>query len=561
MERYALGLDYGTLSVRALLVNIETGEEKATAVFTYPHGVMNRTLPSGTPLPPGCALAHPEDYLQGLRTVIRQVINDSGVCREQVVGIGLDATSSSLVVVDETGTPLCLLPEFAEEPHAYIKLWKHHGQAALDLASRAELLARKRNEPWLSSYGGKVNGEGLVVKTLETAQEAPWVYARAHRFLDLGDWLTRVLTGEDVKSQSTAVCNSLYHDRWGYPSRDFFYSVLPGAESIPDKYASRMVPLGNRAGGLTSEMAGKLGLCPGIPVSAAMIDCHAAVPGCGAGEDGDLVMVLGTSSCLLLNSTREEGIPGVTSVAYEAHIPGLYGCEAGQSCVGDSFHWFVENCVPQSAQQAAREAGQDIYAYLEQKAAVLLPGESGLLALDWWNGVRTPLLDYELSGILFGVGIATTPEEIYRALVEAACYGARQIIDLYEESGRPVTRLLASGGLAHKNRMMMQILADVCRKEVAVSLSKEPCALGSAIMGAHAACGGDFRQRMARMCQPPRQVYYPDAERSAVYQELYGEYRRMFNYFSEENRLTVRLSQLRIRQKAHATAQLEVLAP
>lgn len=557
MEQFALGLDYGTLSVRALLVNIDTGAEAATAVFEYPHGVMSRALLSGVPLPPGYALAHPADYLQGLRRVIRQVMAQSGLAKEQVVGIGIDATSSSLVPVDEAGTPLCLVPGFEQEPHAYIKLWKHHGQEALELADRLGSLAEARGEPWGSRYGGRFNGESLVPKSLETAAVAPRVYAHSHRLLELGEWLTRVLTGADTKSRSMAACNSLYGEPDGYPSPEFFEAVLPQARGLGEKFASPMVPLGASAGGLTPEMAQELGLCPGTPVSAAMIDCHAAVPGCGAGEDGDLVMVLGTSSCFLLNTSRGEGIPGISSVAYEAHIPGLYGCEAGQSCVGDSFQWFVDSCVPESTREAARQAGQSIYAYLEEQAQVLAPGESGLLALDWWNGVRTPLLDYQLSGVLLGLTIATTPPEMYRALVEAACYGAKQIIDLYQDSGRPVKRLLASGGLAQKNQMMMQILADVCQKEVIISGSNEPCALGSAIMGAHAALGGDFRQRMARMCPPPQTVYRPDPHRGAIYQELYREYRGMFDYFSKENRLVERLHQLRVRQKALAQKPLE----
>ncbi len=557
MERYALGLDYGTLSARALLVNTETGEEKATAVYVYPHGVMSRELPDGTPLPPNYALAHPTDYLQALKSVIREVMATSGISQEQLVGIGIDATSSSLVPVDEAGTPLCFLPGFEQNPHAYIKLWKHHGQAALELADRLVAVAEARSEGWRSRYGGKFNGESLVPKSLETAAVAPEVYARCHRLLELGDWLTRVLTGEDVKSRSMAACNSLYDDESGFPSPEFFGEVLPAAEGLGDKYASRIVPLGGSVGGLTAGMAEELGLCPGTPVSAAMIDCHAAVPGCGAGEDGDLVMVLGTSSCFLLNTSHKEGIPGISSVAYEAHIPGLYGCEGGQSCVGDSFQWFVENCVPQSTLEAARQAGQDIYSYLEEKAAALLPGESGLLALDWWNGVRTPLLDYELSGALFGMELSTTPEEMYRALVEAACFGAKQIVDLYEESGRPVKRLLASGGLAYKNKMMMQILADVCQKEVAVSASKEPCALGSAVMGAYAADGKDFHQRMALMCPPPQTVYRPDAARGEIYRQLYREYRSMFDYFSKENRLVERLRRMKIQQKALAAKQME----
>lgn len=549
MEKHVLGLDFGTLSVRAVLVNVQTGEEQARADYTYPHGVMTSILPDGSLLPPHFALAHPEDYRLGLVEIIRRIVAESGLPPACIVAIGMDATASSLIPVDENNIPVCLLPGFKNRPHSYIKLWKHHGITALRLSARIQSVAQERREPWCLRYGGRFNGEALMPKILETLSEDPEVYEKTHSFLEVGDWLIRLLTGSPVRSRSMAACNCLYDQDTGFPSGEFFAQVLPGTERLAEKLGGRMIPLGRSAGTLSGEMAFQLGLSPDTVVSSSLIDCHAAVPGCGMGLDGDLTMALGTSSCFLLNSAREISIPGIYSVAYEAHIPGLYGYEGGQSCVGDAFQWFVDNCVPGSMETEARNNGQSVFALLEKKAAELLPGESGLLALDWWNGVRTPLLDYDLSGAIFGLELSTPPEALYRAMLESACFGARQIIDLYENAGCPVKRITACGGLAQKNTLLMQILADVCGREIAVSSSTQPCALGSAVLAACAAGCGEFSQLLAQMCRPPQRIYQPHVETREVYRQLYEEYCRMFEHLSGEDRITNRLRDLKIRQQ------------
>lgn len=548
MEQYALGLDFGTLSARAILVDIQTGEEKADAVYAYPHGVISKQLPDGTVLPPHFALADPEDYKKALIETIRCVVNNSHVPASQIVSIGIDATASTLIAVDQHNTPMCMVPGYQNHPHAYIKLWKHHGKSALEFSSLLESTARERKEPWYGRYGGRFNGEALMPKILETLREDSQLYDNTFTFLEVGDWLIRLLTHRQVRSKSMACCNCLYDDKKGFPSAEFFRQVHPAAGDVEEKLSGILIPLGKKAGNLSHDMAMILGLEEKTVVSSSMIDCHSAVPGCGMGQAGDLVMVLGTSSCFLLNDNQARSIPGIYSVAYEAHIPGLYGYEGGQSCVGDGFQYFIDHYASDDLIRNAQKAGKSVFTYIEEKAARLLPGESGLLAMDWWNGVRTPLLDYNLSGVILGMELSTPPEAIYRALVEASCFSARQIIELYRQSGCQVKRIMACGGLSQKNAMMMQILADVCQMPVAVSGSLQPCALGSAVMGAYAAGCGTFEQLLKQMTAPAAKVYMPNSQNVDCYEFLYQEYLKMFYYFSQENRLTERLHLLRQQQ-------------
>lgn len=527
MKKYALGLDYGTLSVRALFLDLETGEEAATAVYEYPHGIMTQNLPDGTLLPGEFAMEHPMDFIDGMQAVIRQGMSQLKLEPGQVAGIGLDVTSSTVLPVDENGWPLCLKDGFSGNPHAWMKLWKHHG--ANQIAERLTRVAQQRKEPWLKYYGDSVCGEFLIAKTVELAVDAPEIFANTYSFIEAADWLVWLLTGNPVRSISMAGCTGNYRISSGYPSREFFKAAYPEAENVPDKLQGKMLPLGSCAGFLTKDWAEKLGLAPGTPVGIGTLDSHIGVIGCGASQPGDMVAVIGTSACTMLNAQQEDVVSGIYLGAQDANIPGLYGYEGSQNCVGDMLGWFVENCVPYKAYMQAQAEGVDIHSYLIKKAENIQPGQSGLMALDWFNGNRTPLMDLSLTGSLVGLRIDTRPEEIYRALMESAAFGFRRIIELFERSGKPVHRIIAGGGIPAKNPLMMQIYADVCGKAIRVCQSSQASALGSAILGAAAAgeavtgCKG-IPALMDKYVKLSDTVYKPNAAYKAVYDRLYKQY-------------------------------------
>lgn len=524
-----LGFDFGTLSVRALLADLDTGRSVGAAVYTYPQGVL-RTI-GGVSLPGTYALQHPQDYRDGLCQTVRSLLHYTSVDKRDIVGIGVDCTASTVLPVDDQGSPLCLRPEFASQPQAYIKLWKHHGAA--DQAARMQRVAVQRQEPWLTRYGGRINAESLLPKAIELAEQAPEVYAACAHYLEAGDWIVSLLTGRIVRSRYNAGCNALYHEEKGYPSDAYLTAVSPAAAGLAAKLGGEMVGLGECAGELTPAMADELGLRAGIAVAAANIDSHAAVPACGADREGDLVVVLGTSACHLLLGHAGQGIPGVYSAVPDALVPGRWGYEAGQSCVGDGFGWFVDHFVPASYTQQAKQAGLDIHQHLSLQAASLRPGESGLLALDWFNGLRSPGMDPDLTGLLLGLTLHTRPEHVYRALLEATALGTRRIIDQYTTYGQPVHRLFAAGGIPKKNALFMQILADVCGQDIPICGQSQASAWGSAICAAAAATRASFAEAMHRLAPPPSHTYVP--QQPEAYDALYGEYCRLSAYFAQDN--------------------------
>ena len=548
MKKYALGLDFGTLSVRALFVDIETGEEAATAVYEYPHGVMTEALPDGTPLPPDFALEHPHDFLEGLEYVVPAGMRAGGILPEQVIGIGVDITTATVLAVDEEGTPLSDYPEFASRPEAWMKLWKHHG--AMQMAERMLEVARERKESWLNFYGDWLSGELFMPKAVELAVNDPEVFERTHNLIEAADWIVWKLTGEVTRSAALAGCNSLYRYDTGYPSKEYFKAVYPEAENVPDKLVGRIAPLGSCAGYLVPKMAAKLGLLVGTPVGVGMIDSHSAVMGCGASQIGDMVSTIGTSANNMLNAVEGPGIPGIYSAAPDANIPGLFGYEGGQNCVGDALAWYVDYCVPASYVEAAKAEGVNIHAYLQARAEKLKPGESGLIALDWFNGVRTPLMDFSLTSAIVGLSVRTKPEEIYRALVEAAVFGNKQIIDVYEEAGCPVNRIIAAGGIPMKNSMMMQIYADVTNKDIYLCGSAQTCARGSAILGAAAAgpevhgCK-DIYELIDKLGKLSDVVYHPIPENVEKYKKIYALYKQLSHEMAKDGGVMKELLKLK----------------
>ncbi|GAB2723430.1 ribulokinase [Paenibacillus thermoaerophilus] len=534
--KYAIGIDFGTESGRAVLVELSSGLEVAEHATPYPHGVIDETLPgTGRKLEPDWALQHPGDYLEVLKRSVPAVMKASGVDPADVIGIGIDFTACTMLPTDEHGQPLCLLPEYADHPHSWVKLWKHH--AAQDEANELNRIAYDLGERWLARYGGKISSEWMIAKIWQILNEAPDIYKRTDTFMEAADWIVLRMTGNFLRNSCTAGYKSIWHKRDGYPSRKFFRALDPRLESLAEtKLRGEVVPLGTKAGELTKEMAALMGLAPGTAVAVGNVDAHVAVPGVGVVEPGKMVMAMGTSICHMLLGTEEREVEGMCGVVEDGIIPGYFGYEAGQSGVGDIFAWYVEEAVPAYVKEAADAEGVNVHDWLERRAAELKPGQSGLVALDWWNGNRSVLVDADLTGVIVGCTLQTKPWEIYRALLEATAFGTRKIVDAFHNSGVPVNELYACGGLPRKNRLLMQIYADVTNREIRIADSRQTPALGAAMFGAVAAGsakGGydSIVEAASRMARVKEETFKPIPENVAVYERLYREYELLHDYF------------------------------
>ena len=534
--KYAIGVDFGTESGRAVLVEVAKGQEIATAVHQYANGVIDERLPgSGIRLEPDWALQDPNDYLEVFKHAIPAVLQSSGVDPADVIGVGIDFTACTMLPTKANGTPLCFLPEWRDQPHAWVKLWKHH--AAQPEANKLNQIAREQGYTFLDRYGGKISSEWFFPKAWQILDEAPDVYAAADRLLEAADWVVWQLTGEEKRNECTAGYKAMWSKRDGFPPNEFFKALDPGLERIVDEKMSRtLYPLGAQAGGLTATAARWTGLNAGTAVAVANVDAHVAVPAATVLEPGRMVIIMGTSNCHMVLGAEEREVPGICGFVQDGIVPGMPGYEAGQSCVGDSFAWFVEQCVPAAYEREAAARGLNIHQYLEEQAARLKPGESGLLALDWWNGNRTILVDADLTGVLLGMTLATKPEEIYRALIESTAYGTRVIIDNFEANGIPITEIVATGGLPERNKLLMQIYADISGRPLRLTGTGQGGAFGSAMHGAVAAgqaAGGydtifDAAHQMARLRE---ETFRPIAANQAIYEQLYREYVTLHDYF------------------------------
>jgi L-ribulokinase len=556
MSKYAIGVDFGTESGRALLVDVADGREVATSVHVYKDGVIDDRLPtSGEKLPPDFALQNPMDYIAVYQTAIPAVLEQSGVDPADVIGIGIDFTACTMLPTLADGTPLCTLDEWKDNPHAWVKLWKHH--AAQPEADQINATAAERGEEWLSRYGGKISSEWFFAKALQILDEAPEVYQAADRLIEAADWVVWQLTGEEKRNSCTAGYKAIWSKREGFPEPAFFRALDPRLENVVStKMSTDIYPIGDKAGELTLQAAAWTGLKPGTAVAVANVDAHVSVPAATVTEPGRMVMIMGTSTCHMVLGDEEKIVPGMCGVVEDGIIPGLFGFEAGQSCVGDHFAWFTENCVQSAYEREAGERGISVHQLLEEKAARLKAGESGLLALDWWNGNRSVLVDVDLTGLLIGMTLATRPEEIYRALIEATAYGTRVIIEAFEANGVAVNEIVATGGLPDRNRLLMQIYADVTGREFKVADTSQAGALGSAMFGAVAAGrerGGydtilEAAQKMARLKDI---VYAPNPESQAAYDRLYAEYVILHDTFGRgENDVMKRLKALKAQIRA-----------
>jgi L-ribulokinase len=538
---YVVGVDFGTASGRAVLVDCADGRELATALYPYANGVIDERLPKphdDVRLEPEWALQDPEDYLRTLEHAVPRVLAESGIDPDQVIGIGIDFTSCTMLPTTADGTPLCLVEELRGEPHAWVKLWKHH--AAQPEADRINAVAAERGEPWLPRYGGKISSEWFFAKALQILDEAPELYDRAERLIEAADWVVWQLTGAETRNSCTAGYKAMWSKQDGFPDSTYFATLDPRFEDVVDEKMSRtLLPLGSRAGALTERAAALTGLRAGTPVAVANVDAHVSAPAATVTEPGSMVVIMGTSNCHILLGDELAFVEGMCGAVEDGVVPGLIGYEAGQSGVGDIFAWFAEHAVPSEYHEAAQRQGVDVHQILEQEAARLRPGESGLLALDWWNGNRSVLVDADLSGLLVGMTLATKAPEIYRALLESTAFGTRVIVEAFESAGVPVSRIVACGGLPERNELLMQIYADVTGRTFSVAASAQTPALGAAMSAAVAAgaeAGGfdTIAEASRRMAQLSEQVYEPIEAHHAVYNDLYGHYVQLHDLFGRD---------------------------
>jgi L-ribulokinase len=539
-RRYVFGIDFGTESARAILVDTRTGDVVAVSTDPYLHGVITKQLPdSGVTLEDHWALQHPNDYLISMKTTIRDCMQQSGIRANQVVGLGIAFTACTILPVTKEGIPLCMIPQYKDNPHSWVKLWKHH--AAQEEANQINELARSRNEPFLDVYGTGISSEWLLPKVLQVVKEAPEIYEAADRFLEAGDWIVLQLTGEEKRNSCAAGYKATWTKKSGYPGSEFLKALHPRLENlVQEKLSEEIYPVGTKAGSLSSEMAKELGLAEGTAVAVATIDAHAAVLGAGIAQPGKLLIVMGTSFCHMCLDEEEYKIPGICGVVEDGIIPGYYGYEAGQAAGGDTLAWWVNNGVPARYEQEAEKQGVSIYSLLEEKASHLRPGESGLLALDWFNGNRSILNNAELKGMIVGLNLQTTPEEIYRALMESLAFGTYVILDAFTKGGVSIWEIHTCGGLAVKSRLLMQILADVSGKEVHIVETSYASGLGAAVLGAIAAGsenGGydSIHEAIMKMVKPGSVVYKPNPDHTKIYRRLYSEYLRLHEYFGVQH--------------------------
>jgi L-ribulokinase len=511
----AVGVDFGTESARALVLELETGAELGSAVAAYPHGVIEGRLPgTGEELPPDWALQDPDDWLQALERSVVGAMEQAGIESEGVRGIGIDFTSCTVLPVDAEGAPLCTSPFWRNRKHAWPKLWKHH--AAQAVADRLTEVALERGEEFIARYGGRSSSEWYFPKLIQMWLEDRDLYAASYGFIEATDWVVWQLTGQERRQQCTAGYKALWSPDTGLPSPDYFDAAYPGFTRPAEKLGDRFLPLGTRAGGTRPALAARLGVEPGTPVAVGNVDSFASVPGAGVAEPGAFVSAIGTSICDMVVYPEEVRLPGITGVVRDGILPRLYGYEAGQAAVGDMLGWFVRRVAPAEATHES----------LERQATELQPGESGLVALDWWNGNRTVLADADLTGVIAGLTLQSTHRHLYRALLEAIAFGNRRIVENFTEQGVPVDHIVACGGVSRSSPLLMQLFADVSGLEVRVPAPSEVAARGAALFAGVAA--GTFAEIQAAVdaTRPElARTYVPDSVSRPIYDELYSIYR------------------------------------
>ncbi len=539
---YAIGIDFGTESGRTLLLDLDSGVEVSSVEVGYAHGVLDETLPgTGEQLPPDWALQHPDDWIAVVNDGVRGVLAQSGIDAAHVRGIGVDFTSCTVLPVTADGVPLCSLEKWRSRKHAWPKLWKHH--AAQPVADRLNDVAQARSEPFLECYGGRISSEWYFPKLIELWLEDREVYDAAAAFVEATDWIVWLLTGRECRQLCTAGYKALWSPDAGLPSLEYFTAAYPGFDEPAAKLGKTFVPLGSRAGALRAELAAQLGLTDTVAVAVGNVDSFVSVPGAGVDRPGTFVTVVGTSTCDMIVDQREVRLPGITGVLKDGIIPGLYGYEAGQAAVGDMLAWLIRRIAP------ART-----YEELERAASEMGAGQTGLVALDWWNGNRTILADADLTGAIFGLTLSTTVEQLYRALLESIAFGNRRIMDNFEEHGLPLQEIVACGGIAHRSPLLMQILADTSGRPVHVPASSEIPARGAALFGAVAAgVFSSIGDALEATKVATARTYTPDANAKAIHDEVYAVYRDLYDTLGRKQAgLMHQLKEIRASARSHA---------
>ena len=552
-DQYVVGVDYGTLSGRAVVVRVSDGAELGTAVHAYPHAVLERSIPehlagSELPLPPEWALQVPEDYREVLRVAVPAAVAAAGIDPAHVIGIATDFTACTMVPTLSDGTPLNEVPGLQDRPHSYVKLWKHH--AAQGQADRINELARTRYEAWLPRYGGLISSEWEFAKGLQLFEEDRELYDRMEHWVEAADWIVWQLCGTYVRNACTAGYKGQFQRFEGqdgeYPSSDFLGELATGFEGfVEDKLEHVIGQLGERAGTLSAKAAAWTGLPGGIAVAVGNVDAHVTAPAAQAVGAGQMVAIMGTSTCHVMSADVLREVPGMCGVVDGGIVSGLWGYEAGQSGVGDIFGWFTHHGVPAAYTEAAAAAGESVHEHLTRLAAQQEIGEHGLVALDWHSGNRSVLVDHELSGLIVGQTLATRAEDIYRALLEATAFGTRVIVETFRDSGVPVEEFIVAGGLA-ENALLMQVYADVTRLPLSIIDSEQGPALGSAIHAAVAADAyADVPTAAKQMGKVRRHVYLPDEARAAAYDALFEQYLALHDHFGRATTTMRRLKAIR----------------
>ena len=525
-----VGIDFGTLSGRAVVVRVRDGAELGTAEHTYLHGVISDRLPGNEePLEPETALQHPEDYRRVLREAVPAALHAAAITPERVIGVGVDFTSCTVLPTTADGTPLCEVPDLADRPHAWPKLWRHH--SAQPEADEINALATERGEPWLSRYGGRISSEWQFAKALQVLRDDPEVYRRADRWIEGADWIVWRLCGHETRNVATAGYKGIHQDG-AWPTKDFLAALDPGfADFAAEKLDHPLSQLGERAGGLTAEAAAWTGLFEGTPVAVGNIDAHVTAAAAQTTAPGRMLAIMGTSTCHVMNSEVLAEVPGMCGMALGGITPGMWGYEAGQSGVGDIFGWFVDTHVPPAYHQEAAERGVSVHDLLSAKATDAPVGAHGLVALDWHSGNRSVLVDHSLTGVLVGMTLATRPEEVYRALVEATAFGTRTIIEAFTTAGVPVHDLTIGGGMV-RNPFVLQVYADVLNRPLRVVDTEHSCAVGAAIHAAVAAgAHPDVHAASAAMGRVRPDTVAPDPHRAAAYDALFEVYTELHDHF------------------------------
>lgn len=547
-EKFVIGIDCGSLSARAALVRVSDGEVISSCCEDYGGGIITGHLPSGTPLPDDYVLMSAEDYISVIPSIIRGVLRESRIDVEQIIGIGVDSTSCTAVPCLGDGRVLSTLDGMEREPHAYIKMWKHH--CVQPQVEQLEKAFQISGEDFLEKHcGGQVSGEWMLPKVLQIYQDSPDIYKRADYFFDLCDWLTFLMTGRPTRCYNSASFKGLWSPDRGDISYDILLDIDPAfAESYRRKaLIDPVVCHGQRCGRLSAQGGVWLGLPAGIAVSAGLMDGHAAAIAGGMSESGDMAIIIGTSNAIPFVMDRFVPVAGLCGIVKGGIIPGLYGYTAGQSATGDMLSWFVGRSIPGEYMAEAAQRGVDIYSLLAEKAAQRLPEKNPLTVLDWWNGNRSILCDQRLSGTIWGLSLSTAPEDIYCAMIQAIACGTRVIIEQCEASRLRFRQITACGGIPRKNRFFMQQYANILNRPILVADIREASALGSAICAAAAAgaqSGGydSLRLSAAAMCTRRRICYEPCAEQKKDYAQIYGRYCRLHDLLGGWNGRTARTS-------------------